>query len=241
MPTKEWLEKYETVKENLVCKTDLDAYFKEKKIGDAEVDTLDIGTVHFPTGIILACDPLIELEDALPFIQTVPAGTYPVTVCVVPSEKYGDRYACVKVAISDRKPVRYEMGMIGNEDLDEELGEDEFFGFFVDAGMGCIADIKTQEAYREYWAQRENEEEDINPYDDLFCDLLEENFKANPKYQSEGGDWLNWTVPGTDCNIPIFTSGWGDGVYPCYFGYDAEENVCGVYIRFIYIEEECID
>lgn len=180
MPTKEWLEKYEIVKKNLVCKIDLDAYFTEKKIGNADVDALDIGTVHFPTGTILACDPLIELEDTLPYIQTVPAGTYPVTICVVPNEVYGDRYACVKVSISNKKPVRYEMGMVGNEDLDEEIEEDEFFGFFVDAGMGCIADIKTQEVFKKYWAQRESEEEGIDPYNDLFCDLLEENFKTNP-------------------------------------------------------------
>lgn len=241
MPSKEWLEKYEAVKQALVCKNDLDAYFTEKKIGNAQVDTLDIGTVHFPTGTILACDPLVELGEALPFIQTVPAGTYPVTICVVPSETYGDRYACVKVAISNNKPVRYEMGMVGAENLDEELQEDEFFGFFVDAGMGCIADLKAQEAFKAYWEQREMEDESIDPYNDLFCDLLEENFQAHPQYQRDGGDWLNWTVPGTDCNIPIFASGWGDGVYPCYFGYDAEGNVCGVYIRFIDIEREMND
>lgn len=241
MPSKEWLEKYEAVKQALVCKNALDAYFTEKKIGNAQVDTLDIGTVHFPTGTILACDPLVELGEALPFIQTVPAGTYPVTICVVPSETYGDRYACVKVAISDNKPVRYEMGMVGAENLDEELQEDEFFGFFVDAGMGCIADLKAQEAFKAYWEQREMEDESIDPYNDLFCDLLEENFQAHPQYQRDGGDWLNWTVPGTDCNIPIFASGWGDGVYPCYFGYDAEGNVCGVYIRFIDIEREMND
>ena len=241
MPSKEWLEKYEAVKQALVCKNDLDAYFTEKKIGNAQVDTLDIGTVHFPTGTILACDPLVELGEALPFIQIVPAGTYPVTICVVPSETYGDRYACVKVAISDNKPVRYEMGMVGAENLDEELQEDEFFGFFVDAGMGCIADLKAQEAFKAYWEQREMEDESIDPYNDLFCDLLEENFQAHPQYQRDGGDWLNWTVPGTDCNIPIFASGWGDGVYPCYFGYDAEGNVCGVYIRFIDIEREMND
>ena len=54
MPTKEWLEKYETVKKNLVCKIDLDAYFTEKKIGSADVEPLDIDTAHFPTGTIPA-------------------------------------------------------------------------------------------------------------------------------------------------------------------------------------------
>ena len=238
MPTQEWLEKYERVKEKLACRIDLDAYFTERKIGKMNVDTLEIGQVHFPTGTVFACDPMLELEDMPPYIQEIPAGTYPVQICVVPSEKYGDRYACVKVAVSKEKPLRYELGMTGDEDLEEELGEGEFFGFGVDAGMGCIADIKAREAFQDYWEQRLSEDGGINPYDDLFCDLLRENYRQNPRYQRDGGDWLNWTVPGTDCGIPIFASGWGDGVYPCYFGYDAEGRVCGVYILFINIEEE---
>ena len=237
MPTKEWLEKYESIKASLASKIDLDSYFTEKSIGKMGVNTLEIGHVHFSTGTIFACDPLVELEDAPPYIQTVPEGVYPVTICVVPSEEYGDRYACVKVAISDRKPVWYELGMTGNEDLSEELEEGEFFGFGVDAGMGCIADVQTQKAFQAYWRQRLKEDEDIDPYNDLFCDLLEESYKENPMYQREGGDWVNWTVPGSDCNLLIFASGWGDGVYPCYFGYDQNGSVCGLYILFINIEE----
>ena len=236
MPTTEWLNKYEAIKNKLTCKDDLEANFTEKVIGNMAVDVLDIGVVHFPTGQILACDPLVELEDTPPFIQTIPAGTYPVKICVVPSEKYGDRYACVKVEVSREKPARYELGMTGKEDLDEELGEGEYFGFGVDAGMGCVADIQTQATFKTYWAKRLEEDPDIDPYNDLFCDLLEENAKAHPKYQGDCGDWLNWTVPDTDCNLPIFASGWGDGYYPVYFGYDAKGDVCAVYVRFIDIE-----
>ena len=236
MPATQWLNKYESIKDKLACKTDLDAHFTEKVIGNREVDVLDIGAVHFPSGTIFACDPLVELEDTPPFIQTIPAGTYPVKICVVPSEKYGDRYACVKVEVSREKPVRYELGMVGNENLDAALGDDDYFGFGVDAGMGCIADIQTQAAFKTYWAKRLEEDPDIDPYNDLFCDLLEENAKAHPKYQGDCGDWLNWTVPDTDCNLPIFSSGWGDGYYPVYFGYDAKGEVCAVYVRFIDIE-----
>ena len=163
MPTTEWLNKYESVKDKLACKTDLDAHFTEKVIGNMGVDVLDIGAVHFPTGTIFACDPLVELEDTPPFIQTIPAGTYPVKICVVPSEKYGDRYACVKVEVSQEKPVRYELGMTGKEALDEELGEDEYFGFGVDAGMGCVADIQTQAAFKTYWAKRLEETRTSTP------------------------------------------------------------------------------
>ena len=56
--------------------------------------------------------------------------------------------------------------------------------------QGCIADIQTQAAFKTYWAKRLEEDPDIDPYNDLFCDLLEENAQAHPKYQGDCGDWL---------------------------------------------------
>ena len=60
MPTTEWLNKYESTKDKLACKADLEAHFTEKLIGNMAVDVLDIGPVHFPTGQIFACDPLVD-------------------------------------------------------------------------------------------------------------------------------------------------------------------------------------
>jgi hypothetical protein len=34
----------------------------------------------------------------------------------------------------------------------------------------------------------------------------------------------------------MFQSGFGDGVYPVYFGYDKNNNICQVVIEFIDIE-----
>ena len=53
MPTTEWLNKYESIKDKLACKTDLDIHFTEKVIGNMRVNVLDIGTVHFPTGTMV--------------------------------------------------------------------------------------------------------------------------------------------------------------------------------------------
>ena len=85
MPTAEWLNKYESIKEKLACKTDLDAHFTEKVIGNMGVDVLDIGSVHFPTGTIFACDPMVELEDTPSFIQTIPAGN---TATATPASRW---------------------------------------------------------------------------------------------------------------------------------------------------------
>ena len=38
--------------------------------------------------------------------------------------------------------------------------------------------------------------------------------------------------------MALFASGWGDGCYPVYFGYDAWNQVAAVYILFINIESE---
>ena len=238
---KNWQEMYERNREKFRCKIDLDSYFTKKKIGEMEIDVLNIGEINLPTGEILACDPLVDLEDAKTFIQRVPTGKYPVKISVVPSKEYGDRYACVKVEFSKNKPVVYELAVTGVEENMDETKEDEFYGFGVDAGMGCVVDKKAQEEYIKYWEKLVEEEEADNPFDDIFDDLLAESAKKYPKYQREYGDWANWTIPNTDVNIPIFTSGWGDGYYPCYFGYDKDGELCGFYIHFIDIEREYSD
>ena len=103
-----------------------------------------------PTGEIVACDPFVELEERLPFIQKVPVGTYPVKICVVPSEKYGDRYACVKVSINDNKPSRYELGITGkkNPGINNRFDCRDYFGFGVNTGMGCVTDLQTKNITR---------------------------------------------------------------------------------------------
>ena len=139
---KNWQEMYERNREKFRCKIDLDSYFTKKKIGEMEIDVLNIGEINLPTGEILACDPLVDLEDAKTFIQRVSIGKYPVKISVVPSKEYGDRYACVKVEFSKNKPVVYELAVTGVEENMDEAKEDEFYGFGVDAGMGCVVDKK---------------------------------------------------------------------------------------------------
>ena len=239
--TNNWQSMYEENKEKFRCKVDLESYFTQEKIGEMAVDILDIGEVNLPTGEILACDPLVELEEAKAYIQKTPVGKYPVRIAVVPSEDYGDRYACVKVEFSKNTPVVYELAVTGEEEKMDEAAEDEYYGFGVDAGMGCVADKKSQDKYIKYWNKLEEDGEADDPYDDIFEELLAESAQQFPKYQRTGGDWANWTIPGTELNIPIFASGWGDGYYPCYFGYDKEEELCGFYIFFIDIEKEYSD
>lgn len=227
-----WLQKYEEVKNVLICPTDLETYFTSDEIAGQPLETMEIGNVSLPSGKIVVRDPLVNLNaNQSPYFIQAPQGNFPVTVAVVKSEDWGDRYAVVKVEFAKEKPIIYREALVGIEEL-EDVSEDDFFGFEVDAGLGCIADAEVLPFVDKFF-----DEADIdNVYDDYFADLFEQSYQENPKNQRDEGDWINWKVPNTEYRIPMFASGFGDGIYPVYFAYDANGNICGLYIQFIDVE-----
>lgn len=235
--SKEWLKKYNEVKDLLKPEFDLDIAFREKKFHDTKLDILEIGEVNLSSGKILTCDPLAYLYDDQiePYIQEVKPNKYKVSLLVIEDE---ERYAMMKVTFSNKEPKRYELAVTGEEEL-ADVEEGEFFGYPVDAGMGCVCDFEAAKKYLEYEKKLEEENSDFdNRYDDLFSELLEENAEKHPKYQSSYGDWLNWTIPDSDLNIVLFSSGYGDGYYPSYFGYDENNEICALYTVFIDLNED---
>ncbi|ACN84415.1 DUF4241 domain-containing protein [Brachyspira hyodysenteriae] len=238
---KDFKQQFNKVKHLLLPGFDLDKPFRDKKFNDTELDILDIGEVNLSSGKIIACDPLAYMYDdqVTPFIQTVKPDKYKVSLLIIKDE---ERISIAKISFSDKEPKRYELAVTGEEDL-SEVEEGEFFGYPVDAGMGCFCDYDAAKKYFEYENKLEEESggDFDNRYDDLFSDLLEDNAKNNPKYQSEYGDWLNWNVPESDSNIVLFTSGYGDGYYPSYFAYDENDNICALYTIFIDLNDEDYD
>ena len=75
------------------------------------------------------------------------------------------------------------------------------------------------------------------------CQLKEEsleevfanNAEENPNYQREGGDWINFKIPNSELSIPMIQSGFGDGRYPVYFGYDENGELCDLVVEYIYL------
>ena len=81
-PTKEWLEKWEKVKNKLQAPRNLEDYFTLKEIAGEELDVLNIGTCSIPSGKLVAGDSLVTLpdENLIPYIQETPIGEFPVVV-----------------------------------------------------------------------------------------------------------------------------------------------------------------
>ena len=226
------MQKYAEVKHILTCPTDLESYFTLEEIAGEKMEIMEIGNVSLPSGKVVVRDPLVFLNSKQkPYFIETPKGNFPVTIAVVKSEDWGDRYAAVKVKFTNEKPVIYQEALIGNENLDG-VKEDDFFGFHVDAGLGCIADAEALPEFDKFIADLNVD----NIYDDYFAELFAQSYKENPNNQRDAGDWINWTIPNTNYHIPMFASGFGDGSYPVYFAYDANGGICGLYIQFIDIE-----
>ncbi|MCL2148636.1 MAG: DUF4241 domain-containing protein [Methanomassiliicoccaceae archaeon] len=237
-PMKKWLEIYEEKKPLLTCEDDLNAYFTASEIAGKKLDRLSIGTVSLPSGEVIACDPLAGMgPHNKPYFMSVPPGEYEVVLSVVVPGESGDcaRYAAACVRFSDVEAARYELALTGNEDL-SELKEGEFFGFAVDAGLACVCDVLTRDALVAYEKERRGSGGWDNLYDDCLAKLMAENYRNHPLHQREGGDWLDWQVPGTGYNMPIFQSGFGDGYYPVWFGYDENGDICSLVMQFIDIQ-----
>jgi hypothetical protein len=227
-----WMKKWDEVKHKLVCPTDLEIYFTSGEILGQEMEVMDIGNVSLPSGKVVVRDPLAYLNAGeKPYFIEVPKGDFPVQIAVVKSEEWGDRYAVTRVRFTDKLPVVYREALIGHEDL-EGVEDGDYFGFSVDAGLACITDAEVIPYFDKFLTEINVE----NIYDDYFAGVFAQSFKDNPKNQRDLGDWINWTIPNTSYQIPMFASGFGDGAYPVYFAYDTNDEICGLYIQFIDIE-----
>lgn len=164
-----------------------------------------LGELVLPTGRIVACDPFLVSGEEEPFTRSVAPGRYPVLVNVASAED-DSRVAYAILRFADRPPVRWEMALLSEQEM-ETLGESEFFGYGVDAGTGCFMDA----AAAPLLGARATEENEYNG------DFIEEMEKTYVHTWSWGSFVLD---PATGANVVAFSSGWGDGSYPSFWGFD---------------------
>jgi hypothetical protein len=86
----------------------------------------------------------------------------------------------------------------------------------VDAGLGGFFDEQAGIAYNRFVDAWHLQNPNGNIYDDFFADEFKKN-ATDLNDPNDYGDWINFTIPGTDLNITMFQSGYGDGVYPAYW------------------------
>ncbi len=167
-----------------------------------------LGDLAVPTGQLVACDPLASIEPK-PFALRVAPGRYATVASVAALSNGDERIACVMLRLREAPVARWELARLaGQEEI--TLGAGEFFGYPVDAGVGCFMDAQAAAALAARYEADES-------YDEAVIDALETN-------RSLGWDYANLMLDDTNgLNVILFASGWGDGVYASYWGYDAND------------------
>ncbi len=173
-----------------------------------------IGDLQLPTGQLVACDPLLVTARRKPFSLQLPCGNFPVFVSVESIEEFKfTRHAIIQ--FSDGPPVRWEMMTVRGQDL-EEPSAGQYFGYPVDTGTGCFFDFSMTRA-----AEPKSH----------FWKTIRASLAA--KMESPQFNLLNgFNVQASTTNLIAFQSGFGDGVYGTFAGFDADGRVCAVVTDF---------
>jgi len=199
-------------------------------------EQIKIGELHFPTGRIEIGDPFCYMNSkySLTLEEFVAPGDYPVSLSVITHPVFGFKFLGAKVDISGKVPVRYDLAMPQGYTLEDMDKPGVFPMFGVDTGLACICDKSVSVAYDQFLKKWHEENPDKNHYDDYFAAIMADYAEHFPRFQRPTGDYLDWCLPETDHNNLIMCcSGFGDGVYNGYWGYDETGKKACLVIRFI--------
>ena len=192
------------------------------------VRKIAIGSLALPTGQIVVCDPL-AYPDRPPFVRAVAPGYYPVTLYMADTGASGERVAIATLQFNSTQADYYELALRPNEDDSELASPDEFYGFPVDAGLGGFIDVAVLTYYNQFLDNFYTAHPNGNIYDDFFKDI----FKLTATEERPDGDWVNFQFPEKpDYNLSMFSSGYGDGVYPAYWGLTKKGECVNLIIDF---------
>lgn len=167
-----------------------------------------VGDLKCPTGKLIACDP-INAHVAAPFAEQFPAGNFPVELAIADHQNY-PHVAFARIRFSDEPVttwkfthIKDENGNISNDTVPWCFSVDAALAFFIDAEANHDFVAGGDQAWNETW----NKTGDV--YD------LHGKIISRGKY-----------------NMAFFTTGYGDGYYDTYVGYDAAGKICRLLADF---------
>lgn len=197
---------------------------------------LTVGKINCSTGKIIVADPLAYLptNKYSPILnKKIPIGEYPVQVSIVRNNTVGIRMCTARLKIKATEAVEYELAN-PTEESAAFIGKDGVLsGFPVDAGMITICDEQVAEEYKDFINNWYQENPNGNHYDDYFAKFFKESAEKLPQYQREDGDFIEWENPNTKSKLVMVASGFGDGFYQSYWGYDSNHEICELIIPLV--------
>lgn len=207
---------------------DYGRYFERATGEDTRLECRFLGKLVLPSGFVVACDPFLGLQDTLPFTRRMAPGEYPVSV-VLAGHRNNRRNALIKMMFSDKRAIHWELAIVPGLSGRSREGGAQFYGFAAEAGIGCLCDAHSQKHYNRYLDSffRDHPESDI--YDSVFAGAFNRR-----NHMDREGSCFNFYLPSRPrLNVILFNTGYGDGIYPAYWGISKEGEVCSLVIDFL--------
>lgn len=192
----------------------------DTEFGRMHIETIEAGELKLLTGRIIATDPILLYDDES-FSQHVKPGTYPVYIYV---GKTGDRKkqtVAAEIRFSNSDIAKWEMALLKGESSNG-FAHDEFMGYEVENGLGCFMDESVLETLDVM------SEEELEKYEKSVRDEVR-------KSEYSCADFI--IDKKRKGNIIVFTTGWNEGTFPTYYGFDKNNKLARLVTDFMVIEK----
>lgn len=210
----------------MINETLVNAVFAQQPITEQPPCYLvELGNLQLSAPKLIAEDPAIYAEEE-PFTQDVPTGRFPVVLAIAKfgePEDADERVAFARINFSNEPIVRWQMAMtpLQQDNLAKSpLGKNHFFGYGIDSGTGCFMSQRAKQMLTNF---------DENEFFNKLSDLMENSYQSTRSYGL-------LTLDNSGENIAVFSSGFGDGYYPSFFGFDKQDNLVCLVTDFLVLD-----
>lgn len=162
---------------------------------------INIGNIKVASGRLIACDPMHIEEYGKPFTQVFPTGEFPIQLSIARLDDE-EEIAFARIKFTDEPVASWQFALLeGQEQL--PLGQKKRHGYSVDAGIGIFIDAAANKVLTR--SEVENSDGEV--------------YKAMEKHNHHTWRYALYNFGAH--NLAAFTSGFGDGYYSTYIGFDA--------------------
>lgn len=171
----------------------------------------ELGNLGLRSGKVVAGDPIALVAKAA-FTQQFPRGEFPMQLALARTAT-DERVALARVLFSRHRVVRWQLALLPGQ-LPLALTDERVHCYGVDSGLGVFADST---------CIRQLQLSKPAAWDSIFSRSFRQPGFQGYIYRSGQG------------NLATFTTGYGDGCYATYCGFDAAGNVCRLLTDFGHI------
>lgn len=200
--------------------------FSKNFVESPLLESFEVGKIYLSSGKLVACDPLIT-NDMKPFSITFPKGDFSV---LLHKERESNCVAYAEIIFSQSEITDWKLATTGGQNI-KDLEEGEVFGYPVESGMGCFMDVDTQNNLNDL-EQRLYHSKGVD-----FMGIYEEFFHEYFFDEKGAIDQFAFLKPSENHpgTIFAFETGYGEGFYASYIGFDKNNNPVKIVTEFIEI------